>query len=67
MVFFGSDSAPHPIHAKQTHVGVCAGCFTQSHAIAYVAEIFDKANKLDNLKKFVVTMVLSFMDYQMRF
>ncbi|KAG8202646.1 dihydroorotase, homodimeric type [Candida albicans P57072] len=51
--FFGSDSAPHPIHAKQTHVGVCAGVYTQSHAIAYVAEIFDKANKLDNLKKFV--------------
>ena len=51
--FFGSDSAPHPIHAKQTHVGVCAGVYTQSHAIAYVAEIFDKANRLDNLKKFV--------------
>ncbi|KAK6880877.1 Dihydroorotase [Candida tropicalis] len=51
--FFGSDSAPHPIHAKKTHVGVCAGVYTQSHAIAYVAEIFDKAGKLENLKKFV--------------
>ncbi|CAI5760037.1 unnamed protein product [Candida verbasci] len=51
--FFGSDSAPHPIHAKQQHVGVCAGVYTQNNAISYVAEIFDKQGKLENLKKFV--------------
>lgn len=51
--FFGSDSAPHPLEAKAKHVGVCAGVYTQSHAIAYVAEIFDAAGKMDNLKKFV--------------
>lgn len=51
--FFGSDSAPHPIEAKSTHTGVCAGVYTQSHAIAYVAEVFDRVGKLDNLKKFV--------------
>lgn len=51
--FFGSDSAPHPLESKAKHVGVCAGVYTQSHAIAYVAEIFDAAGKLENLKKFV--------------
>lgn len=51
--FFGSDSAPHPIESKARHVGVCAGVFTQSHAIAYVAEIFHAAGKLENTKKFV--------------
>ncbi|KAG7664377.1 URA4 [[Candida] subhashii] len=58
--FFGSDSAPHPIETKQRHVGVCAGVYTQSHAIAYVAEIFDKVGKLDNLKKFVSEHGISF-------
>lgn len=51
--FFGSDSAPHPLESKAKHVGVCAGVYTQSHAIAYLAEIFDAAGKLENLKKFV--------------
>lgn len=51
--FFGSDSAPHPIEKKAVHVGVCAGVYTQSHALAYVAQVFDKQNKLDNFIKFV--------------
>lgn len=51
--FFGSDSAPHPIESKAKHTGVCAGVYTQSNAIAYVAEVFDAAGKLDNLRKFV--------------
>lgn len=51
--FFGSDSAPHPLEGKARHVGVCAGVYTQSHAIGYVAEIFAGAGKLENLKKFV--------------
>lgn len=51
--FFGSDSAPHPIHKKQVHVGVCAGVYTQSNTVGYVAEIFDKQGKLENLKKFI--------------
>lgn len=51
--FFGSDSAPHPIEGKARHVGVCAGVYTQSHAIGYLAEIFDGVDKLDKLKGFV--------------
>lgn len=50
--FFGSDSAPHPIEGKARHVGVCAGVYSQSHALAYLAEVFEAAGKLDNLKKF---------------
>lgn len=51
--FFGSDSAPHPLHAKSKHIGVCAGVFSQSLAVPYLAEVFDKANALDKLKGFV--------------
>ncbi|KAI5956231.1 URA4 [Candida jiufengensis] len=60
--FFGSDSAPHPIHKKQVHVDVCAGVYTQCNAIGYVAEIFDKFNKLENLKKFVSDNGIKFYD-----
>lgn len=51
--FFGSDSAPHPIKNKRTCNNAPAGVFTQSHALTYVAQVFDKAGKLENLKKFV--------------
>ncbi|KAK6457908.1 Dihydroorotase [Scheffersomyces xylosifermentans] len=58
--FFGSDSAPHPIEAKSTHVGVCAGVYTQSHALSYLAEVFDEQDQLDNLKKFVSSNGVAF-------
>ncbi|RKP28825.1 Dihydroorotase [Metschnikowia bicuspidata] len=58
--FFGSDSAPHPLAAKAKHVGVCAGVYTQSHAIAHVAEIFAAAGKMDKLRHFVSTDGLRF-------
>lgn len=51
--FFGSDSAPHPIEKKCVHINVCAGVYTQSHALPYVAQVFEKSGKLNNLKKFV--------------
>ncbi|KAK6197463.1 Dihydroorotase [Scheffersomyces amazonensis] len=51
--FFGSDSAPHPIELKCVYQNVCAGVFTQSHAVGYLAEVFDKVGKLSNLIKFV--------------
>lgn len=53
--FFGSDSAPHDLSKKSTHIGVCAGVYTQQYAIAYVAEIFDKIGKIEMLKDFVST------------
>ncbi|CUM66306.1 uncharacterized protein PRCAT00003968001 [Priceomyces carsonii] len=51
--FFGSDSAPHPLSAKARHVGVCAGVYSQSFAVPYVAEVFDAQNCLAKLKLFV--------------
>lgn len=51
--FFGSDSAPHPIQAKEKGKGASAGVFTQTDAIPLVAELFDSLGKLDKLKGFV--------------
>ena len=60
--FFGSDSAPHDITKKRTHVGVCAGVYTQRYAIGYVAEIFEQAGKIDMLKDFVSTFGNAFYE-----
>lgn len=58
--FFGSDSAPHPLSSKSRHIGVCAGVFSQSLAIPYVAQVFDKEGALDKLKGFVSDFGLEF-------
>lgn len=51
-IFAGTDSAPHPIHAK--HTDCCAaGCFTAPHAIELYAEAFDRAGRMDQLEKFM--------------
>jgi dihydroorotase len=51
-VMFGSDSAPHPQHAKES-CGCAAGVFTAPIALAALAELFEKHQKLDNLQKFI--------------
>jgi dihydroorotase len=51
-VMFGSDSAPHPKHAKES-CGCGAGVFTAPIALQLLCEIFDSHNKLDNLQAFV--------------
>ncbi len=51
-VMFGSDSAPHPQHAKECS-GCAAGVFTAPIALQMLAMLFEKHNKLDNLQKFV--------------
>lgn len=51
--FLGTDSAPHPKHAKQGAEKVAAGVFTQPYAVQLVAELFDKEGKLDKLQGFV--------------
>lgn len=58
--FFGSDSAPHPIESKSKHIGVCAGVYSQSLAIPYVAEVFDNEDKMDKLKVFVNEAPMTF-------
>ena len=51
-VMFGSDSAPHPQHAKE-NCGCAAGVFTAPIALQVLAQFFDNNNKLENLQKFV--------------
>ncbi len=49
--FFGSDSAPHPKHAKESDCG-CAGIFSAPVAIELLAEVFESADALDQLESF---------------
>ncbi|MFA6189201.1 MAG: dihydroorotase [Sulfuricurvum sp.] len=51
-VMFGSDSAPHPKHAKES-CGCGAGVFTAPIALQLLCEIFDEHNALENLQAFV--------------
>ena len=49
--FLGTDSAPHPRHAKESACG-CAGCFSAHAGIELYAEAFDSVDKLDMLEGF---------------
>ncbi|MEI8394977.1 MAG: dihydroorotase [Rhodospirillaceae bacterium] len=49
--FLGTDSAPHPVGAKESACG-CAGIFTAPAAIELYAEAFDLAGALDRLEAF---------------
>jgi dihydroorotase len=51
-IMFGSDSAPHPKHAKEA-CGCAAGVFTSPIALQVLVELFEKNDCLDNLQKFV--------------
>ena len=49
--FLGTDSAPHPRHAKESNCG-CAGLYTAHSAIELYAEAFEQAGALDRLESF---------------
>ena len=51
-VMFGSDSAPHPQHKKES-CGCAAGVFTAPIALQLLCEIFDQFGKLSNLQAFI--------------
>lgn len=51
-VMFGSDSAPHPKHVKES-CGCGAGVFTAPIALQLLCEIFQEHHALDNLQAFV--------------
>jgi len=51
-VMFGSDSAPHPRHKKES-CGCAAGVFTAPIALQVLAQIFEDNDALDNLDKFI--------------
>ncbi len=51
-VMFGSDSAPHPQHAKES-CGCAAGVFTAPVALPLLAQLFETHDRLDNLQAFI--------------
>lgn len=51
-VMFGSDSAPHPQHAKEA-CGCAAGVFTAPIALQVLTELFLQNSTIENLQKFV--------------
>jgi dihydroorotase len=53
--FFGSDSAPHPVQAKEKKGCPAAGCFTQAYATANVVDALELAVEKGLLKEEQVT------------
>ncbi len=51
-ISFGSDSAPHLKGAKESAAGA-AGIFSAPVLLAYLAEIFERHNRLENLQAFI--------------
>jgi len=51
-VMFGSDSAPHPQHKKES-CGCAAGVFTAPISLQLLTQIFEEYDSLDNLQAFV--------------
>jgi dihydroorotase len=49
--FLGTDSAPHPQHAKESACG-CAGIYSAHVALELYTEVFDQAGALDKLEGF---------------
>jgi dihydroorotase len=49
--FLGTDSAPHPRHAKETGCG-CAGIFNAPFALESYAKVFEDEGALDRLEAF---------------
>ena len=49
--FLGTDSAPHPVHAKESSCG-CAGIFNAPVALETYATVFDEEGVLDRLEAF---------------
>jgi len=49
--FLGTDSAPHPRHAKESGCG-CAGIFNAPHALESYATVFEQEGALDKFEGF---------------
>ena len=49
--FAGTDSAPHPVDAKQSACG-CAGIYSAHAAMEFYAQAFEQANALNRLEGF---------------
>ena len=51
-IMFGSDSAPHPVQQKEC-CGCAAGVFSAPIALPLLAQLFDRAGRLNLLQSFV--------------
>jgi len=49
--FLGTDTAPHPVAAKESACG-CAGIFNAPYALESYAKVFEEEKALDNLEGF---------------
>lgn len=49
--FLGTDSAPHPVHAKESACG-CAGIYNVASALSVYAGVFEAEGVLDRLEAF---------------
>jgi dihydroorotase len=49
--FLGTDSAPHPVHAKEADC-CAAGVFSAPVALPWLAQVFEEENALDRLEGF---------------
>ena len=49
--FLGTDSAPHVDPLKEQACG-CAGCFTATNTLSFLAEVFEQEGALDRLEAF---------------
>jgi dihydroorotase len=49
--FLGTDSAPHPRHAKESSCG-CAGIYNAPYAIESYAQVFSEEQAIDKLENF---------------
>ncbi len=52
-IFAGTDSAPHPTHAKERACGCAGGVFSAHAAVELYAEVFDEEDALPNLEGFL--------------
>ena len=60
-IFLGTDSAPHPRHAKESACG-CAGIFNAPFALETYAIVFEEEDALDKLEAFASVNGARFYD-----
>lgn len=65
-VFAGTDSAPHPTHAKEKACGCAGGVFTAHAWVEMYAEVFEDEDALSNLEKFLCINGPKFYDLKPR-
>ena len=61
--FLGTDSAPHPIAAKESSCG-CAGIFNAPNTLGILASVFEREGALDKLEAFTSLNSCNFYDLE---